>query len=192
MTIKGAGADLVTIKPPPRTPRSLEDEQDIRNGVGDIVSVVGDTALPLTVDISGVTIDGNGASSRPASSSSTPRARLPQPDHEGRRPPSSPPTPDKPGAYRGPQFGYGIAQVTANTGAPANTARAHLTVTSRGSSSTTAGVLIDGATNDTRRYTRSGVINRGVISNNSIVGRAAVHQLRGNGNCTAPARPATT
>ena len=78
LTLKGAGADLVTITPRRATARgSCEAAQDIRNGVGDIVTVVGDT------DPAG---DGRHLRRhrgrqrrrrrRPASSSSTRRARF--------------------------------------------------------------------------------------------------------------------
>ena len=61
LTLKGAGADLVTITPkaaPLVGGRILEDEPDLRNGVGDIVAIVGTPTQPLTVNISGVTVDG--------------------------------------------------------------------------------------------------------------------------------------
>ena len=83
LTLKGAGADLVTITPEGLAVaggRILEDAPDLRNGVGDIVAIVGTPTQPLKVDISGVTVDGYDpraarSRSRPASSSSTPRAR---------------------------------------------------------------------------------------------------------------------
>ncbi len=62
LTLKGAGADLVSISPKanPLVRGSIIEEgiTDIRNGVGDIVAIVGTPTQPLTVNISGVTVDG--------------------------------------------------------------------------------------------------------------------------------------
>ena len=62
LTLKGAGADLVSISPKanPLVRGSIIEEgmSDIRNGVGDIVAIVGTPTQPLTVNISGVTVDG--------------------------------------------------------------------------------------------------------------------------------------
>ena len=62
LTLKGAGADLVKITPRPPAGGRIADpaDLDVRDGVGDLVSVVGTPVLPVTVDISGVTIDGEG------------------------------------------------------------------------------------------------------------------------------------
>ena len=62
LTLKGAGADLVSISPKanPLVRGSIIEEgtSDIRNGVGDIVAIVGTPTQPLTVNISGVTVNG--------------------------------------------------------------------------------------------------------------------------------------
>ncbi len=63
LTLKGAGADLVVDHRPKANPlvrgRIIEeDTSDIRNGVGDIVAIVGTPTQPLTVNISGVTVNG--------------------------------------------------------------------------------------------------------------------------------------
>ncbi len=189
LTIKGAGADLVSVKPVAGA-QIIEAAQDIRNGVGDIVSVVGDKALPITVDISGVSIDGNGAFVEAGvvyldAKGTFFRNRVTNVVTSELAADS-----DKPGGYRGPQFGYGVAQVTANTTAPAITATRTLTVTqSRIDRYNRIGVLIDGATNDRAPFERSGVTNRGVISNNSIVGRLLCTNFGADGNCTASGSP---
>ena len=36
----------------------MEAAPDLRNGVGDIIAIVGTPSQPLEVDISGVTVDG--------------------------------------------------------------------------------------------------------------------------------------
>ena len=75
LTLKGAGADLVTISPvrydgndgviaddqDDATPGS---QQDIRYPSGNIVTAVGTPAVPITVDISGITFDGDGVAAK--------------------------------------------------------------------------------------------------------------------------------
>ena len=119
LTLKGAGADLVSIKP--RRGRADHRGRRRTSATASATSSLSSAiqALPITVDISGVTIDGNGA---------VVEAGVVYLDAKGaffRNRVTNVVTSelaadqDKPGAYRGPQFGYGIAQVTANTSAPA-------------------------------------------------------------------------
>ena len=57
----GAGADLVTISPKQTSDlRIAESSPDLRNGKGVIISAKGDPNSPITVQISGVTVDANG------------------------------------------------------------------------------------------------------------------------------------
>jgi hypothetical protein len=56
-----AGADGVTIEPRSvGEKRITADQQDLRNGLGVIVAVIGGKNHPITVNISGVTVDANG------------------------------------------------------------------------------------------------------------------------------------
>ena len=189
LTLKGAGADLVKLRPVANA-QLIEAAQNIRNGVGDIISVVGTPSTPIKVDISGITIDGNGAFVE---------AGVVYLDATGtffRNRVTNVVTSelaadeDKPGGYRGPQFGYGVAQVTGNTTAPAGATQRTLTVSqSRVDRYNRVGVLIDSATNDTAPYTRSGIWNRGVLTSNSVVGRLLCTNMGANGNCTASGSP---
>ena len=69
LTLKGAGADLVTITPKASSVAGgsiLEPgTSDLRNGLGDIIAIVGTPTQPLKVDISGVTVDGYDPQGRP-------------------------------------------------------------------------------------------------------------------------------
>lgn len=68
LTLKGAGADLVSISPKATTPTGgqiFDPVADLRSGIGNIVSVVGSPTRPIAVDISGVTVDGYDASEKP-------------------------------------------------------------------------------------------------------------------------------
>src|SRR6266487_2767114 len=51
----------VTIEPTSvKAKRIAPDEQNLRSGKGAIIAVLGDKSSPITVDISGVTVDANG------------------------------------------------------------------------------------------------------------------------------------
>ena len=61
LTLRGAGADQVTIEPRRvGDNRIAADEPDLRDGRGVIIAVVGSKTNPVTVNISGVTVDANG------------------------------------------------------------------------------------------------------------------------------------
>ncbi|WP_157591773.1 Ig-like domain-containing protein [Solirubrobacter soli] len=191
VTLKGAGADLVSIRPKVSGAGQIaEASQDIRNGVGDIVSVRGGAALPITVDISGVTVDGAGAVVEAGvvyldAQGTIYRSRVTNVTTSELAADSG-----KPGGYRGPQFGYGIAQVTANTSNPQGATTRTLTVSqTRVERYNRVGVLIDGATNDLAPYTASGIVNRGVLANNSIVGRLVCTNFTTDGNCSSTGSP---
>src|SRR5215207_1810097 len=67
LTLKGAGADLVTISPRRYDGNDgviAEDPQNIRYPSGNIVTAIGTPAVPIKLDISGVTIDGNGVAAK--------------------------------------------------------------------------------------------------------------------------------
>ena len=61
LTLRGAGADQVTIEPRSvGEKRIAADNPDLRDGLGVIVAVIGGKNNPVTVNISGVTVDANG------------------------------------------------------------------------------------------------------------------------------------
>ena len=61
LTLRGAGADQVTIEPRQvGDNRIAADDPDLRDGRGVIIAVVGNKTDPVTVNISGVTVDANG------------------------------------------------------------------------------------------------------------------------------------
>ncbi len=191
VTLKGAGADLVSIRPKLSGAGQIaEASQDIRNGVGDIIAVRGGAALPITVDISGVTVDGAGVFAEAGvvyldAQGTIYRSRVTNVVTSELAADSG-----LPGAYRGGQFGYGIAQVTANTSSPQGATTRTLTISqTRVERYNRVGVLIDGATNDLAPYSASGVVNRGVLSNNAIVGRLVCTNFTTNGNCSSSGSP---
>jgi hypothetical protein len=191
LVLKGAGADLVRVKPNLAAGgRIIEDTPDIRNGVGDVLAVSGTPALPVTVDVSGITFDGGGAFVEAGvvfrdAVGSLHRSRVTNVTTSELAADT-----DKPGAWRGPQFGYGVAMVTGALTSPAGTSPRTLTVSqSRIERYNRVGVLIDGATNDLAPYSPSGMPNRGVLSSNAIVGKLLCTNFTSNGNCTSSGSP---
>ena len=62
LTIKGAGADKVTIQPTALAPdrQIASASPNLRDGVGSIIALNGTPAAPIDVNISGVTVSGGG------------------------------------------------------------------------------------------------------------------------------------
>lgn len=230
VTIKGAGADLVTIKP--RAVRANGGQiaettnPSIRNNVGAIVMVDGaDTQYAplapaadqiaagtrrlnrlksnlLTVNISGVTVDGDGVYAdagivfRDAQGSIT-RSRVTNVVTSE----TSYDTP-RAGEYKGSNDGYAIASVTAPVPAPPNgpagtplqpdtaplpsVPRIIKVDHSRIDKYNKAGILLDGATGDTLPLTASGITSQGILGQNQIVGRTVCVNFEVNGNCSNP------
>ena len=131
-----------------------DDPQDIRRPTGNIVTAVGTPALPITVDISGVTIDGDGVAAKAGivfldAQGSLTRSRVTDIVTS-----ESPGAFDQPGGYRSEFLGYGVAQVTAADTAPAGAGPRELELRSvRIDEYNLAGVLIDGG--DATRSRRS-------------------------------------
>jgi hypothetical protein len=193
LTLKGAGADLVTISPKASSPASgqiMEPTPDIRNGLGDIVAAVGAPTRPITVDISGVTVDGYTPERKPVAveagvvfldaKGSVVRSRVTNTvTSEGAS------AYEQPGGYRGPQPGIGIVQTSAARLAPGDGTRTLTVELTRVDKYNRYGILIDGATNDRPPLTPSGTINRGVISASQVVGRTQCVDFAATGNCSA-------
>ena len=174
INIRGAGADLVAIQPKRSTPtggRIADTALNIRNGVGDIVSVIGTKALPVTVNMSGVTIDGNGVYVEAGvvyrdGGGTVSRSRV---TNIVTSEANTADTLD--GGYRSNFPGVGIAQVTSGGGTPSTTRPPLNIVQSRISRYNRYGVLIDSATGDTPPLTASTVTNQATLTGDQIVGR---------------------
>src|SRR4051794_35779050 len=192
LTLKGAGADLVTITPKSSGVTSgqiMEAAPDLRNGVGDIVSIAGTPSQPLSVDISGVTVDGWDPAGRPVAveagivfvdaKGSISRSRVTNVvTSEGNDAYLDP------GGYRGTQPGVGIAQVTNALYAPVDGARQLRIDRTRVDKYNKIGVLIDGAENNTPPLISSGTVDWGVITASQIIGRTQCINYQGTGNCS--------
>ncbi len=175
INIRGAGADLVAIQPKRTTATGgqiAEPALDIRNGIGDIISIIGTKAAPQTVNISGVTVDGNGVYVEAGivyrdAGGTLLRSRVTDiVTSEGNA------AETLAGGYRSNFPGYGVAQVTAGGGTPAATRPPLNIIQSRIARYNRIGVLIDAATNDTPPLTASTVTNAsGTLIGNGIVGR---------------------
>lgn len=176
LTIKGAGADLVTIQPKRTTATggqiaSNSAPNDLRDGFGDIVAVIGSKAIPATVNISGVTIDGNGVYSEAGVVYRDAGGQFERNRVTNIVTSESNTAESLAGGYRYPFPGVGIAQVTSGTGTPAAVRPALNIDHTRINRYNKIGVLIDSATNDTPPLTASTVTNTSSITGSSIIGR---------------------
>ncbi len=189
LTIRGAGADLVKIQPKRTTPTGGQiaaGSPDIRDNVGNIAAITGGSAVPITVDISGVTFDGNGVYSEVGvlfldAQGSLVRSRVTNVVTSEDNAASG-----FPGGYRSNNFGYGVAQTTtATTPPPGAQPRPLLIDNTRIDKYNKLGVLIDGATTDNPPLTASGVVNAATIRGSSIIGRTQCINFKANGNCAS-------
>jgi hypothetical protein len=175
LNIRGAGADVVVIQPRRSTPTGgqiAEARMDIRNAVGDIVSIQGGTAFPITVNISGVTVDGNGVFAEAGIVYLDAQGSLVRDRVTNIVTSISNGSDDIPGGYRSNQFGFGIAQVTAADSRPAGSSPRTLTIDhTRVDRYNKIGILIDGSTGGSLPLSPSGVVNSGVLVGNQVVGR---------------------
>ncbi len=176
LTIKGAGADLVTIQPKRTTATggqiaSNGAPNDLRDGFGDIVAVIGSKAIPATVNISGVTIDGNGVYSEAGVVYRDAGGQFERNRITNIVTSESNTADSLAGGYRSGFPGVGIAQVTSGTGTPALVRPALNIDHTRINRYNRIGVLIDSATNDTPPLTASTVTNTSSISGSQIIGR---------------------
>ncbi|MDA0164132.1 Ig-like domain-containing protein [Solirubrobacter ginsenosidimutans] len=191
ITLKGAGADLVKITPkadPLVRGRILEDAPDLRNGVGDIVAIVGTPTQPLTVNISGVTVDGYDPQGREVAveagilfldaKGSIVRSRVTNiVTSEGDN------AYTRVGGWRGPQPGIGIVQTSNALLSPVDGARKLVIDRTRVDKYNQIGILIDGAQNDAAPFIASGAINWGVITASQVIGRTECVNFAGTGSC---------
>ena len=188
LTLRGAGAGMVRISPRQTTPgagqiASGAANASLTDGVGDIVSVAGTPTAPVTVHISGVTIDGDGVYVeagivyRDAQGSI---AGTHVTDIVTSEAANDPPLP---GGWRADFAGYGIAHVTAATAQPAGAApRTLVIVNTRVERYNEAGVVVEGLTDGATTL----VDNRAVVSASEVVGRVLCQNFSVNGNCSAP------
>jgi hypothetical protein len=193
LTIRGAGADLVRVTPKASTPvsgRILEDgTASLHNGVGDVVAVVGAPENPISVDISGITVDGH----TPVGTPVVVEAGILYLDAEG--------TLDRDrvthvvtseadeaynaiGGFRASQAGYGIAQSSNAILAPVDGTRLLTISNTRVDKYNRIGILVDGSRDETATpVVGSGAINRAALIGDQIVGRTECSNYAGSGNC---------
>lgn len=174
LTIKGAGADVVVIEPRRSTPTGgqiAEGSMNIRNGVGDIVSIVGQPEAPLTVDISGVTIDGNGVFAEAGVVYRDAQGSMVR-DRVTNIVTSITNGADQiPGGYRADNFGYGIAQVTAAQAPTGDGPRVLKIDHTRVDRYNKIGILIDAGTGGGLPLNPSGVVNSAMLTGDQVIGR---------------------
>ncbi len=189
--LRGAGADLVSIMPK-RNPsiggRIASGTPKLRDGLGNIVAITGLPASPTEVNISGITVEGNGVFAETGiifldAHGSVVRSRVTDivtSEQAGAF--------GIPGGFRGSDTGYGIVQTTAATSPPAGgeVARPLLIETTRVDRYNKTGILIDSATSDVLPLTPAGVNNQGTIVGSTVVGRLRCIDFNVDGNCSSP------
>jgi hypothetical protein len=203
LTIKGVGADQVTIEPK-RTGdivvggnhaygQIAATNPVLRDCIGNIVSICGGSSFPITVDISGVTIDGNGVYSEVGAlfldaGGSLTRSRVTGivTSEQSTACPTTSPLNCLPGAYRANNVGIGVAQTTAAPSPPAGATPRNLLIDhDHIDQYNTVGILTDGATGDTPPLTASGLVNNATIRATSVIGRLECQNFEANGNCSS-------
>ncbi|HET7760079.1 MAG TPA: hypothetical protein VFK62_09160 [Gaiellaceae bacterium] len=179
LTLRGAGADQVTIEPTSvGQKRIAADSQDLRDGRGVIVAVIGGKNNPVTVNISGVTVDANGVDATAGIVYVDAQGTISRSHVTGLAIDESANGYTVPGGFRNSAFGIGIADVTRvkpNGGNRPPFAPRTLTIDhTRVDRYNSVGVLIDGATSDYADGSTlepSGVPNRGILISDQIAGR---------------------
>jgi hypothetical protein len=199
LTLKGAGAHLVTISPKAsglNFGNIMEAQPELRNGVGDIIAIVGTPTQPLTAHISGVTVDGYDPAGRPVAV----EAGIAFVDAKGsvkRSHVTNVVTSEGdnaytlPGGWRGPQPGIGIVQTSRALLAPVDGSRRLEIDRTRVDKYNRVGVLIDGAQNDFSPFAPTGAVNWGVITSSQIVGRTVCVNYAGTGSCVTAGQVTT-
>ena len=190
LTIRGAGADLVTIQPKRSTSSGGQiaaGSPVIRDSVGNIVAAVGGSSVPITVEISGVSIRGNGVYSEVGllfldAQGSVERSRVTDVVTSEAASSFS-----EPGGFRSGNFGWGVAHVTAaSSPPPSNPTRVLAMDKTRVDRFNRGGVLVSSATGDSPPLTDSGVDNRLEMESSHVVGRIKCQNFPQDGNCTNP------
>ena len=155
------------------------------------MAIVGTPTQPLTVHISGVTVDGYDPQGRPVAV----EAGIVFVDAKGsvkRSHVTNVVTSEGDNAYqyaggwRGEQPGIGIAQTSRALLAPVDGSRRLEIDRTRVDKYNRVGVLIDGAQNDFAPFAASGAVNWGVITSSQIIGRTLCVNYAGTGSCNTP------
>jgi Zinc carboxypeptidase len=182
LTIRGAGADKVTIEPNGgKEDRIAETNPDLRSGKGVIVLAKGDKDAPITVHISGVTVDANGVDATAGIVFLDAQGFVDRSLVTGLDVDESADGYTVPGGFRNNAFGIGIAAVT-RVRPPASGQQAPIaprTITiehTRVERYNAVGVLVDAATSDyspsgTTPLQASGVPIRAIMTSDEIAGR---------------------
>jgi hypothetical protein len=177
LTLKGAGVDQTIVQPKDKgglTPAS----PNLRSGTGDIIAAVGATDKPITVKLSGLTVDADGVPVTAGIAYVDAQGSIARAHVTGVDVDESATGYTKPGGFRNDAYGDGIVDVTANATPPKKTpATRTLTIDhTRVDKYNAVGILIDGATSDFSQYANapvkaSGIVNHAVLTNDVIAGR---------------------
>ena len=145
---------------------------DIRNGVGDIVSIFGTPREPLTVDISGVTVDGAGVFAEAGVVYRDAGGKLVRDRVTNVVTSISNASDALPGGYRGNDVRLRHRPGDRRDAAAARHAGAELKIDhTRIDRYNKVGILIDSGINEGSPPRPSGIVNRGVLIGTQVIGR---------------------
>src|SRR5215467_9381320 len=156
LTLVGAGAGQVTIKPRNNGGQIAEDNPDTRDGKGDIIAVTGSSGSPVTVHISGVTVDAAGVYAAAGVVFIDAQGSIDHSQVTGLDTDESANGYQVPGGFRSNQFGYGVALVST---AQSSSGQVLTVDHTRVDHYNALGVLVTGAG------------NKAVLTNDQIIGR---------------------
>ena len=196
LTIRGDGADVVTIEPRHvGSNRIAETTPDIRNGKGVLIAILGQKTKPATVDISGVTVDANGVDATAGIVFRDAQGSVTRSHVTGLAIDESKNGYQVPGGFRSNNYGIGVAMVTRNK-PPKNKPKVQPARTltldyTRIDHYNAVGLLVDGSTGTTcrrrrRRWSPRGSTTAAIVTNSQIIGRNSCQHYN---DFTAAARP---
>jgi hypothetical protein len=178
VTIRGTGADRVTIEPNGGSDhRIAETSPDLRSGKGDIILAKGDKDDPITVHISGVTVDAHGVDATAGIVFLDAQGSVERSLVTGLAVDESANGYTVPGGFRNNPFGIGIAALTRVRPPTSGVTPRTITIDhTRVEQYNAVGVLVDAATSDyspasTTPLDASGVSIRAILTNDQIAGR---------------------
>jgi hypothetical protein len=181
LNLQGAGAEQVTVVPRsnPHSGGIAEPQPNLRDGEGDLLAAVGKSGAPITVNVSGITFDGNGVYVTAGVVFIDAQGSIDRSHVTGLVTDEGKNGYQVPGGFRSNDYGIGVAMVTRYTPSKNSTPQPPRTLTidyTRVDHYNAVGVLVDGSTGyylptQTTPLGASGIVNRAVITNSQIAGR---------------------
>lgn len=184
LTLRGVGADLVTITPKAGGQLTTSETLNLRDGVGDVIAITGAPFAPTTAHVTGVTVDGGGVFNEAGIVFLDAQGSVKSTRVTGIVTSQLKDAYTTAGGYRSNDFGFGIAQVTS---APAGGSgvRPLEVAGTRVDEYGKAGILVSGATGEGLPLAATGIEPRLELTSSQVVGRLQCTNYEDDGNCAA-------